>query len=1148
MFQGVGGGVDPIEFIVPDQRFSAVCRFSFRLFSGGIFMTGRSRSYSCCAVILFLVGNFLPGRAGAQAAVPAPAGLQGGVRIERSRQTGLANVVAGENGEAIPLRAAPAAGAPKAIQFLDEYAHLFGVTDRASQLRESRKRVDLLGFTHTSFEQVYEEIPVFGSVIRVHENPDGEVTAANGSFFPIRRPIVTTPSLNEEQAVHQALADIDVADAAATTVRLTIVDPGWYGDPPRGARLAYYIELMGLESMTKRAFFIDAHTGEVLDHWSLIHEARQREIYNGNGGGSLPGTLARAENDPPVASPADVNRAYDFIGDTYDYYDRAFGRDSYDGLGSTILATVNSTAPGCPNAFWNGVRMVYCLGTVTDDIVAHELTHGVTEYTSGLIYQNQPGQLNEAMSDIFGELVDLFNGDAAFVGVVGGPPSWPTHPTGPGTDTPNNPRTVCTDDPPEVFVNSPGDIAGSYRAGTAAFGPALTPTGLTGDLAAVAPSTACNLDLPLNNAQIAGKIALVDRGVCTFVEKVKNVQNVGAVAVIVINNVDGPPFTMGGSDPTITIPSVMLSQADGNLLRNRLSTDPVNATLRNPAPTGEVRWMIGEDATAFGGAIRDMWMPSCKGHPDHANHPFQLCRGQDGGGVHSGSGIANHAFALLTDGGTYNGYTINGIGPIKSGAVWFRAQAFYLTPFSDYAATYAALNLAAADLIGTTPNDPRTGSPSSSEFTAADAAEVDKASLAVEMNTDGLCGHLLDEEPPTRCNGRTIIFQDDFEGMSPGWTVSNVAPTSYDWVLISPLPNDRPGSAWFIEDRNIGNCNTINENGVHYLVSPTIALPSSIYQPKLEFTHYFFTEQGFDGGNVNYRILGSAWQVVPPSAVLYNRYNMTLEGTGAEANPLSGQRAFSGWSGVFGTTQIDLSGLVSGGQMIQIRFVFGKDGCTGFDGWYVDDVVLYTCPNCDVPGVCADNDACTDDECSPILGCVNSATACNDFNDCTTDSCHSIAGCQFTPNNLPCDDGDACTIDTVCSAGTCGGGTALTCNDSNPCTDDSCDSLSGCQFAFNALACDDGNDCTLDDACLEGACTGTQLLDLYGDVAPPGGDGIVEVSDILCLLAGYALPSDCPDGDIFPCPNPDGLIEVGDVLAGLAAYAGNPPCPDPCPP
>jgi hypothetical protein len=105
--------------------------------------------------------------------------------------------------------------------------------------------------------------------------------------------------------------------------------------------------------------------------------------------------------------------------------------------------------PYCPTAFWFSPfqQTVFCDGLVVDDVVAHEFMHAITEWTADLIYQNEPGALNESYSDVFGELVDLFNGDCAFAGPPAGPPYWPTHPTGPGTDTPNNLRSSCSIDP-----------------------------------------------------------------------------------------------------------------------------------------------------------------------------------------------------------------------------------------------------------------------------------------------------------------------------------------------------------------------------------------------------------------------------------------------------------------------------------------------------------------------------------------------------------------------------------------------------------------------------------------------------------------------------------------------------------------------------
>ncbi len=114
----------------------------------------------------------------------------------------------------------------------------------------------------------------------------------------------------------------------------------------------------------------------------------------------------------------------------------------------------------------------------------------------------------------------------------------------------------------EVQITSPVSV--TYGAMGATFGPALTPTGLAGAIAAATPADGCTAV----GAGVAGKIALINRGTCAFTIKVKNAQIAGATAVIVANNADGTAaFTMGGTDATITIPSAMISQNDGNALR-----------------------------------------------------------------------------------------------------------------------------------------------------------------------------------------------------------------------------------------------------------------------------------------------------------------------------------------------------------------------------------------------------------------------------------------------------------------------------------------------------------------------------------------------------------------------------------------------------
>ena len=152
---------------------------------------------------------------------------------------------------------------------------------------------------------------------------------------------------------------------------------------------------------------------------------------------------------------------------------------------------------------------------------------------------------------------------------------------------------------PILTVNSPAVIAGQYQVGTAAFGAALTGAGITGDVvlaidaadaAGPSPTDACS---PVTNAAaVAGKIALLDRGVCGFIAKVKNAQNAGAIAVIVADNVPGsPPAGLGGVDSTIVIPSVRVTQADGNSIKANLAGG-VNVTLGL-----DLSLLAGADAT-----------------------------------------------------------------------------------------------------------------------------------------------------------------------------------------------------------------------------------------------------------------------------------------------------------------------------------------------------------------------------------------------------------------------------------------------------------------------------------------------------------------------------------------------------------------------
>ena len=142
--------------------------------------------------------------------------------------------------------------------------------------------------------------------------------------------------------------------------------------------------------------------------------APDRRISDAEGREKLPGRLVRREGERATGDEA-VDDAYDGLGDTHRMFDRVFGRDSIDGAGMSLEATVHF-GDRYDNAFWDGERMVFGDGdgeifrgfTDSLSVIGHELAHGVTEHTAKLRYQGQSGALNEHVSDAFGALVEQY--------------------------------------------------------------------------------------------------------------------------------------------------------------------------------------------------------------------------------------------------------------------------------------------------------------------------------------------------------------------------------------------------------------------------------------------------------------------------------------------------------------------------------------------------------------------------------------------------------------------------------------------------------------------------------------------------------------------------------------------------------------------
>jgi Zn-dependent metalloprotease len=501
------------------------------------------------------------GRLGAEEAI---AGLQrfagSDLDIKRSRATGFATFVTMPSASGMVVGAPGMSAAERAMAFVAIGGPAFGLASAERARVKATDGPDEVGIEHVRLQQIENGVPVTGGELIVHLKGDA-VVAVNGSVLPGVEGVVTDPTVDAERAEAEALRlvsdDLRVADATLSEPRLEIFDPGLIDGAPSGARLTWYIEARSFAR--NEAIWVDAHQGGIVLHFDRMPNGRFRKIYDAHN--TTFGTLVRSEGGPATGD-ADADAAYTHAGDTYDYFSVRHGRDSYDGLGAVLISFVHVCfVDACPyqNAFWSSPdqAMIYGQGfSRADDVVAHELTHAVTENSANLIYCGQSGALNESFSDVFGETVDLTNGH--------------------------------------------------------------------------------------------------------------------------------------GND------------------------------------SAAVRWRIAEDLPGIG-TLRNMMTPNTFGDPARTSDPLYFCatgcsEETDNGGVHINSGVANHAYALMVDGGSYNGVSVAGIGLPKAGSVEYRALTRYLTSFSNFADAYGALNQSCADLIGF------------AGFVAGDCVKVKSALDAVELD------------------------------------------------------------------------------------------------------------------------------------------------------------------------------------------------------------------------------------------------------------------------------------------------------------------------------------------------------------------------------------------------------------------------------
>jgi Zn-dependent metalloprotease len=363
--------------------------------------------------IVFWMIFMVPDPAVSAADNAAAAWAAADLKIVRNPSTGAVSFLSTSKGldsgtSAQALSATPAAAVGT---FLSRYQKFLGMFNATNELVMRNSSVGRLGMTHVRLKQVHRGIPVFGAEVRLHFFAgSSRIRALSSSYIPYLA-VRKRPTLDSEAAiavVREIQEDGELWDKPSLQIYSGHIDRFVSGN-----HLAWMIRIFDKTEPSRNLYVVDANSGEVLTSYNDLPFERHRIIYNANHTLNFPGTLELEEDDGNYpTNDTDINQAYDYLGDTYDYFFDSFGRDSYNDAGAPLAATVHyglnwGNAGWLPRPF---NHMIFGDGYTADDVTGHEVSHGVTEYTANLIYRNQSGALSESISDVFGEFIDQING------------------------------------------------------------------------------------------------------------------------------------------------------------------------------------------------------------------------------------------------------------------------------------------------------------------------------------------------------------------------------------------------------------------------------------------------------------------------------------------------------------------------------------------------------------------------------------------------------------------------------------------------------------------------------------------------------------------------------------------------------------------
>ena len=402
---------------------------------------------------LALVVQVLPSNPVAAAPNPNPGAraltaIQNGAAIAHRDGNGKVRYLSTRAGHAVAQTNRSVSGTSAAARSnINDFAPLFGVNNPATDLKAVSTIAGPAG-PIVRFQQTHNGVPVIGGQLVVSDNTTGALVAINGMAGDADA-VSTVAAISADTAARDAVAATNTVsqshDLIASTPVLSIYDPTLIGAPdPLGARLVYQVTVKDpTAQQVNRYVLIDAATGRVALSFSQIESMTSTVCdYTDT---PHPDDVATCPNPAdgvaPDASPADsavtdVRDAYDLTNQVNTFYNSVLGRAGIDGQNMDLISSVRfcyaedvdptnsdpTTNCRLDNAFWDGTQMVFGDGYAgADDVVAHELTHGVTQYTSGLLYYYQSGSINESISDVMGELFDQWNNSDTVVPGQDGP-------------------------------------------------------------------------------------------------------------------------------------------------------------------------------------------------------------------------------------------------------------------------------------------------------------------------------------------------------------------------------------------------------------------------------------------------------------------------------------------------------------------------------------------------------------------------------------------------------------------------------------------------------------------------------------------------------------------------------------------------------